>query len=104
MKIQCKFCRQHMEPTVCWEKRFVTTDQAVYYCSLCKKELFVLGGFLDKPFWQRPVYLWFCSSFIIELIDYWEKVKNLLHEMHLGKFLYLILSLILTIIVYFFLK
>ncbi|HHF7366892.1 TPA: hypothetical protein ACPSKY_002014 [Legionella bozemanae] len=91
-----------MEPTVCWEKRLVTTDQAVYYCSLCNKQLFVLGGFLDKPFWQRPIYLWFGNSLIIDLIDYWEKAKNLLSEMHLGKLIYFILSIILTVIAYFF--
>ncbi|MCE0722432.1 MULTISPECIES: hypothetical protein [Legionella] len=93
-----------MEPTVRWEKRLVTTDQAVYYCSLCTKQLFVLGGFLDKPFWQRPIYLWFGSPLIIDLIDYWEKAKNLLSELHLGKLIYLILSIILTAFAYFFFK
>ncbi|STY28185.1 Uncharacterised protein [Legionella wadsworthii] len=92
-----------MEPTVCWEKRLVTTDQATYYCSLCKKQLFVLGGFLDKPFWQRPVYLWFCNSFIIELIDCLEKARNLLKERHLGKFIYLLLCVAIAVVVYFFL-
>ncbi|KTD71316.1 hypothetical protein Ltuc_2675 [Legionella tucsonensis] len=93
-----------MEPTVCWEERLVTTDQAVYYCSLCNRKLFVLGGFLDKPFWQRPIYLWFGIPLIIDLIDYWEKAKNLLSEMHLGKLIYLILSIILTALAYFFFK
>ena len=52
-----------MEPKIEVEKRKSTTDQETYYCSLCKKQLFVVGGYIqrevtfDNLFWGDPLLL-----------------------------------------------
>ena len=68
-----------MKPNINFEERIVTTNLQIYYCSLCKKQLFILGGYNIKPFWERPVYLWFLGPFWA-LIDLWETAKTLVKK------------------------
>lgn len=103
MKIQCKFCRIRMEPRIEIDQRNVTTDQKTYYCSLCGKQLLVLGGFWQKPFWKQPGYigLWM-PSIILDLIDLWEKFKTGLKEKAYQKLFFIGLLIISSIISLFF--
>lgn len=39
-----------MKPNITVEERIVTTNLQIYYCSLCNKQLFILGGYNYKPF------------------------------------------------------
>ncbi|HAU4134235.1 TPA: hypothetical protein F8A23_17175, partial [Legionella pneumophila] len=77
MKIKCKYCQKRMKPNITVEERIVTTNLQIYYCSLCNKQLFILGGYNYKPFWERPIYLWFLGPFWA-LMDLWEIAKTLI--------------------------
>ncbi|HGF0804441.1 TPA: hypothetical protein ACF71I_003046, partial [Legionella pneumophila] len=50
-----KYCQKRMKPNITVEERIVTTNLQIYYCSLCNKQLFILGGYNYKPFWERPI-------------------------------------------------
>ena len=86
-----------MKPTIVWEKRSITTDEATYYCSLCGEQLFILGGFFDKPAWNRPLYLRYVGFFFPYLIGLLEKTKNAIKEWHFGKLTYVVIVGILSL-------
>lgn len=92
MHFQCKFCRKRMRPKVVTEKRNVTRDESTYYCSLCGEQLFILGGFWQKPFWKQPgaIGIWLPDIFL-DTLDLWEKFKNAIREKSYKKFSFLAL-------------
>ena len=65
-----------MEPIIKVDKRLVTTDMQVFYCSLCGAELFSTGGIFHKPFWQRKKYAWYLGP-LHGWIEVWEWIKTL---------------------------
>ena len=48
---KCEFCRKRMEPRIEIKKRFFTTDEHIYYCVLCGKQLLILGRSSEKLSW-----------------------------------------------------
>ncbi|HHW3768244.1 TPA: hypothetical protein ACT9A7_000554, partial [Legionella pneumophila] len=82
---------KRMKPNITVEERIVTTNLQIYYCSLCNKQLFILGGYNYKPFWERPIYLWFLGPFWA-LMDLWEIAKTLIKEKERNYILLIIIT------------